>query len=1281
MPRRSARIFRPHDPASPAGRLTVSLGRAGSCSPTIRRTMGRLASTGSDLEAAGRFRVIRRIGEGGMGAVYEAEDRKRGRRVALKTLRRVDAETLYRMKNEFRALADLSHPNLIALYDLFIEGQSCYFTMELIEGPELLPFLRAPLQNPLVGGGQASPDTIRLAKSDLTATHQGLACDEARLRLSLPQITRGLMALHEAGKIHRDVKPSNLVVEREERVVLLDFGLVTVRDDALDDSTPDGITGTIAYMAPEQAFSDARLSPAADFYALGGLLYEALTGHVPFQGTGMRVLVDKQRADPAPPRTLVPACPPDLDALCLALLSRDAERRPDGAEILQRLGVTAPATRPPSTGRFNLSGTAALCGRDAELERLEHLAGRSEGARVALVTGASGIGKTALVQSFLGLARLRDSTTLTLEGRCYERETVAYQAMDSLVDQLTRVWRRLPPELASAILPREPALLARLFPVLGRVPVLAAAPPAQASFADAQEQRTRAFGAFRELLQRLAERRPLWLFLDDLQWVDVNTLSLLAEILRPPDVPSLLLILGSRDAGVSALEEMILQTGLPTERIDLEPLRDHAASELCGRLLGRPVPALIANIVKEAAGNPFFIGELVQHVQTLDRKSLRGIDLRSVVSTRLMGLSVEARRFLTMVALAGEPISRRAAATATGLSASDFVRELGTLRTLRFLRSSGPRDDERLEPYHNRIRDAALGTLAADDRRHAHRALAEALEQWNEGTPDRLARHFHGAGEAARAARHARKAAEAAREALDFDRAADLFLLALELGASEPDEQRALLQELGDALVMAGRPREGAQTLMLAAEGADADTALDLRRRSSEALLRGGHFEEGVALIKNVLARLGQTLAKSPRRALWSLLWRRAWLRLRGPGFRERAPAEIPRRALLGVHAFHSAATGLALNDVVRGADYQARWLLAALRLGEPTQVGLALALDACFLASIGSLRRAERRTATVADLAHRHQDRHLRAWVDFCTAACAFFVRNDWHQTRACLHDAAGHLQTSAARTSQEAAAIHIYGGLTRLYLGEISELQRLIPGAVREAEQRGDRYLAVTLRCRLGIVWLARDDPDGGLLDLEYGIGSWASDRNGFDVTHFYALFGRCENALYRGDARAAEAALALDLPLLERSLLLRVLMVRTEVLHLRGRIAIALGTAARGSERTRHASQARGFARRLRRARLPLSRALSPLLEAGAAMLDGQRASAELALASALEALRALDTRLYAAAAAWQLGRLTGGSAHAALRDQATAFMKQQGIQHPERMATMLAPLGLG
>src|SRR4029079_18697881 len=90
-----------------------------------------------------RYRVVRRLGFGGMGVVYEAEDREQGRRVALKTLRRADADLLYRLKKEFLALADFDHPNLIALYDLVADGDDCYFTMELVEGVDLLHYVTA----------------------------------------------------------------------------------------------------------------------------------------------------------------------------------------------------------------------------------------------------------------------------------------------------------------------------------------------------------------------------------------------------------------------------------------------------------------------------------------------------------------------------------------------------------------------------------------------------------------------------------------------------------------------------------------------------------------------------------------------------------------------------------------------------------------------------------------------------------------------------------------------------------------------------------------------------------------------------------------------------------------------------------------------------------------------------------------------------------------------------------------------------------------------------------
>src|SRR5690606_22637751 len=133
--------------------------------------------------------------------------------------------------------------------------------------------------------------------------------DETRLRAALPQLARALCALHQAGMVHRDIKPSNVLVSHGGRVVVLDFGLVAELDERAPDGLSGSIVGTVEYMAPEQV-SDGRVSPAADWYGFGCLLYEALTGRVPHHGPVMQVLLDKQSHPPPPPRALVPGVPP-----------------------------------------------------------------------------------------------------------------------------------------------------------------------------------------------------------------------------------------------------------------------------------------------------------------------------------------------------------------------------------------------------------------------------------------------------------------------------------------------------------------------------------------------------------------------------------------------------------------------------------------------------------------------------------------------------------------------------------------------------------------------------------------------------------------------------------------------------------------------------------------------------------------------------------------------------------------------------------------------------------
>src|SRR5947208_10634889 len=169
--------------------------------------------------------------------------------------------------------------------------------------------------------------------------------DEPRLRSALRQLAEGVNSLHEMGKLHRDLKPSNVLVTEDGRVVILDFGLVEDINPELHETL---LAGTPDYMSPEQGAQTA-ISKASDWYGVGVILYQALTGRLPFRGKFFEVMLRKQTRDPIQPREINPNVPRDLNELCMKLLRRDADKRPSGREILRALGVRRSASNPPSS--------------------------------------------------------------------------------------------------------------------------------------------------------------------------------------------------------------------------------------------------------------------------------------------------------------------------------------------------------------------------------------------------------------------------------------------------------------------------------------------------------------------------------------------------------------------------------------------------------------------------------------------------------------------------------------------------------------------------------------------------------------------------------------------------------------------------------------------------------------------------------------------------------------------------------------------------------------------
>jgi eukaryotic-like serine/threonine-protein kinase len=1269
------------------------------------------------LSTPDRYEVVRRIGAGGMGVVYEAEDRERGQRVALKTIPNPGVEQVYQLKREFRVLADLSHPNLVVLYDLVVGREACFFTMELVDGEDLLAYLWNHVGS--LGGGAAtnsahahttSANVTARGGGPLGAGRGGIAeartgrqlaagtdpgaltgvlavaptedsragptpCDLERLRAVLPQLARGLHALHSAGKIHRDVKPSNVRVTPEGRVVLLDFGLVAELDRRRASYDDGAVVGTVGYMAPEQAAGDAQLTPAADWYALGVVMFHALTGMLPFDGSPARVLLDKQtRAAPSAAR-FARGLPSDLVELCAELLERDPVDRPSGPAILRRLGIAD--TDPSLAPMISVSRESSFAGRERELEALMAALAPLERGRPAavVVRGRSGMGKTTLVARFLDKLVAREA--LVLRGRCFEREDIPYKAMDGLIDELSDWWLDLTPKEAQSILPRDARLLPTLFPMLGRVPAIADSPRTRL-LADPQALRSHAFDALREALQRLCDRRTVVLFLDDMQWVDRDTMTLLADLMRPPDPPGVLLVLSCRADEDSAVQELVKRMDAELTVVDVGPLADEDAARLAAAQLGDIGDETLAGLVREAAGSPFFLMELARYVNaksSLADVAGRGLD--AVLSSRLDALGEDARLISDLVAIAGEPIPRRLIAAASNVTPQELSRQLTHLRGQRVVRTAGARADDTIEPYHDRVRQALVANLPAERRQRLHRSLATALAA--QGTAEQLAHHWHGAGDHDRAAVHARRAADEARDRLEFDRAAGWYALALDGDEWTPEERNQLVAKHAEALADAGRPAEAAREYLRAASGSDAPTALELRRRAADQLLQSGYIADGLALTRKVLAEVGMTMPSTPGRRLFSMLWRRAWLRMRGLGYRPRQLTEITQAELTRVDVCEGVAFGLSLVDTYGALDFAARFLSQALQLGERWRVSRAIALETDFVAAVGAQRRAmhllEKLDKLTKEIGGPAAEAQLHATYGFVD----FFVHNQWRQALARLEQAIAIFRPLVGRAGFEIDTVSVFACWARYYSGEIAELSRVVPAMAEAAARGGNLYTGVTLRCAFPVAWLARMEPAEVEANLDAAVAAWSIPGNPFQLQHMVALCSRVDLALYRGEPEAVTPHIEQAWRPMRRSLIdrpaINMLLLRTSL----GRHALACAAAApAGSPRRKQAlADARKHARPLRRSRRELVRASAGIIEGAAAELEGKTDQALAIFRATHDVLAAHQTDLFVHPLRDRIGRLVGGDEGAAMIAGTAAWLAAQQVREPDTMLQMLLP----
>jgi serine/threonine protein kinase len=1282
-----------------------------------------------------RYTICRRLGSGGFGEVFEAFDHVRQYKVALKVPHEANPLNIYLVKQEFRALADVVHPNLVSLFELHTHGPDWFFTMELVEGSDYHRRLRddPPQDEPGQTAGNppedwegGAPPTLRTGPEATrpgplfghpgsSGATQGAAppaspggrrpaggvaamaprrCSPPRDYREVRELTRqlaeGLDALHRAGKLHRDIKPANVLVTGAGRVVLVDFGLAMDLAPAPRAGLGRArVGGTPAYMAPERIEGQAP-DEASDWYSVGVMLYRALTGQLPFPGNDLPSVASRMGLEPKAPALLVPGTPQDLSDLCLELLCRRPELRPSGREILWRLsGAAGPQASPARLAPMD----PLLVGRREELAGLRRAfaASRQGQAVLVLAQGASGMGKSFLLRRFLWEIQREHPGAVVLAGRCYEQESVPFKALDSLVDALTQHLLGLPRPQLAALLPAHMPHLAKLFPVLHQLEGLAPG-PAPAECPDSQELRRLAFAALRRLLNRLGERCPLVLFIDDLQWGDRDSSALLASLFHGPDLPSMLLLACHRtEAGRASpvLREFreLLAEAEVTE-LNLEALPAPEARQLALELLG---PGFAdagergAWIARESGGSPFFISELSQHAIAAqgcagDRggpAAARPQTLDQYIRARVAALPPEGRRILEVVALAGYPVDWEILARTCSLDQPrpELLMLLNGLQAAHFIRTRG-QGRRLVETFHDRIREAVARDIPGPRARELHHRLAQVMERSPWPDPQALARHFQHAGETARAADYAERAAELAARALAFEQAAHWFRVALELRAPHEAGRAGLLAKLGGVLADAGLGCEAAQAFQEAARLAPGGESVHLQRRTAEQLFRCGSYDQGLAALEAVLATLGMRSPSSPGRALVSSLWRRALVRLRGLRFVQRREADIPREDLDRIDICWTGAMGLGPIDHIRGGDFQVRALALALKAGEPFRMVRALAHECIYVAHRGSRSRAATERVLAATRALAEQLGEPGPLGRSCIAAgTAALMQGRWKAGMELHERAETLLREQCSGMDYELHISQNHGMVCHWVLGNVRVVEARLAACLRAARDKADLMAVTNLRASVApYLHLAKDQPERALGELGQVMAGWSVA--GFHIQHYHALVAQANIHLYAGEPRKAWDLVTDRWPPLRRSLLLRVQTFLITMLELRARtaLAVAYGLAAGSPARAVWLRSARADRRAVEREATAYGSALALKLRAQEALAADRPEAAGALLLRAETAFGACDMGLHAMAARLVRCRLEGG----AEAEAASARLRDQGVVHPERFARMHVPL---
>jgi eukaryotic-like serine/threonine-protein kinase len=817
-------------------------------------------------ERLGPYVVLSVMGQGGTGVVTKCRHERTGGLLAVKHARDTSALQRDLMRKEVSMLSRLGrsgHPAVVRVVESGSDGGLFWYAMEFVDGPDLgavfqffqrgvMPDTSAPTPGPRVDTTvhvpyRPEPSPTWVHPHLESPRHRGEPDSLTAALEVMKRVAQSVAFIHEEGVIHADLKPKNLLFREDGSSVVVDFGAAlymfagsSQREVAQVERRRHGTPG---YMAPEQILGES-LDTRCDLYALGCILFEAVTGRRPFEGNDVRSLyLQHLRVPPVPPSQLVAGVPSEIDALVLGLLAKDPRKRVGYVEdVVSTLGAVLGDGESDAGGSPRHVYRARVAGRASELERLQALlaAARDGQGGVAYVVGESGIGKTRVINELGGIAI--DASMDVVVGQCLELSQsgrssgVRGSVLQPFIPLFHHVIDRCSVASGSALAQELVQPLAALAPYesgLLELPPVAAHHLSELPHALA---RARVFRSLTQVLERLGRERPLLVLLDDLHWADdLSVAYLRSEAARGLRSARVLLLGTFRDEQVDEDLRLTAEVEPPSlvrlARLDLRAMRSMLRDMLASELVPEGLDELLH---RHSEGNPFFAAEYlraalgrgvvarqagegwVAPLLTLDRAS-RVRDslppplpaaLLDLIQLRLDGLSEPALRLMQLAAVLGREIElERLEAFHGDLEQRAMSVDALALEELMARQILEDRGQNRYRFVHDKLREAAEASIPQHTRQSLHAAAARGIESAAQGVRDthfelaRLGHHWANAGAPSRALAYLENAALAATKLHANAEAIDLHLVAIRQAELLPAEiESPRLARLGESL-------------------------------------------------------------------------------------------------------------------------------------------------------------------------------------------------------------------------------------------------------------------------------------------------------------------------------------------------------------------------------------------------------------------------------------------------------------------------------------------------